>query len=165
MTLLYKVTTGCCSTTRGKYEKRSRTQSSLIASQPRLDWRSHDADPRAGREAATSKPRSSSCRCGDSEEPNLERSGLVYAHAGRREEALGEIARIERLREDGLWDRATNRNHPRHARRTARACAALLKALTDHSQWIAVDADSTRAWIRCAAAVLRRGARSGCTSK
>jgi DNA-binding winged helix-turn-helix (wHTH) protein/tetratricopeptide (TPR) repeat protein len=71
-----------------------------------------------------------------SEVPFTSEDGLVFAHAGRRDDALAQIDRLKRHAEGGygmsyeiaviyaaLGDRQ-------------KGCDALLKSLTDHSQWI-----------------------------
>jgi tetratricopeptide (TPR) repeat protein len=77
-----------------------------------------------------------------SERPNLADAGFVYALAGRREEALAEIERIERLTSEGIgvgYDVALIQIS---LGELDAACAALERALDDHSlqlPWIRVE--------------------------
>ena len=68
-----------------------------------------------------------------SEKPNLADAGVVYARAGRRAEALAEIARIERIGKQGFgiaYDVALIQTSLGDL---DAACVALGQALTDHS--------------------------------
>jgi tetratricopeptide (TPR) repeat protein len=68
-----------------------------------------------------------------SEKPNLADAGFVYARAGRRAEALAEIERIERRGKEGYgvgYDVALIQTALGNM---DAACAALERALTDHS--------------------------------
>jgi DNA-binding winged helix-turn-helix (wHTH) protein/tetratricopeptide (TPR) repeat protein len=76
------------------------------------------------------------------ERPNLADAGFVYARAGRRKEALAEIERIERMASEGIgvgYDVALIRIALGDLNA---ACAALERALDDHSlqlPWIRVE--------------------------
>jgi DNA-binding winged helix-turn-helix (wHTH) protein/tetratricopeptide (TPR) repeat protein len=63
-------------------------------------------------------------------------SGLVYAHAGRRDEALAQIERLERRGREGYGMGYEIAVIYAALGEKEKGCAALLRSLTDHSQWI-----------------------------
>jgi DNA-binding winged helix-turn-helix (wHTH) protein/tetratricopeptide (TPR) repeat protein len=71
-----------------------------------------------------------------SEVPFTSEDGLVYAHAGRRDEALAQIERLERRAEGGFGMSYEIAVIYAALGDKEKGCAALLKSLTDHSQWI-----------------------------
>lgn len=77
-----------------------------------------------------------------SEKPNLADAGFVYAHAGNRANALSEIERIERIGQEGFgvgYDVAIIQGALGNV---AAGCAALERAVTDHSlvvMWMRTD--------------------------
>jgi len=60
----------------------------------------------------------------------------VYAHAGRRDEALAQIERLERRAKEGYGMGYEIAVIYAALGDKEKACAALLRSLTDHSQWI-----------------------------
>jgi DNA-binding winged helix-turn-helix (wHTH) protein/tetratricopeptide (TPR) repeat protein len=71
-----------------------------------------------------------------SEVPFTSDDGLVYAHAGRRDEALAQIERLERRAKEGFGMGYEIAVIYAALGDKEKACAALLRSLTDHSQWI-----------------------------
>jgi DNA-binding winged helix-turn-helix (wHTH) protein/tetratricopeptide (TPR) repeat protein len=71
-----------------------------------------------------------------SEIPFTSEDGLVYAHAGRRDEALAQIERLKRRAEGGFGMSYEIAVIYAALGDKQNGCAALLKSLTDHSQWI-----------------------------
>ena len=71
-----------------------------------------------------------------SEVPFTSEDGLVYAHAGRRDEALAQIERLERHAEGGYGMSYEIAVIYAALGDKQKGCAALLRSLTDHSQWI-----------------------------
>jgi DNA-binding winged helix-turn-helix (wHTH) protein/tetratricopeptide (TPR) repeat protein len=71
-----------------------------------------------------------------SEVPFTSDDGLVYAHAGRRDEALAQIERLKRHAEGGYGMSYEVAVIYAALGDKEKGCAALLKSLTDHSQWI-----------------------------
>jgi len=71
-----------------------------------------------------------------SEVPFTSEDGLVYAHAGRRDEALAQIERLERRAKEGYGMGYEIAVIYAALGDKEKACAALLRSLTDHSQWI-----------------------------
>jgi DNA-binding winged helix-turn-helix (wHTH) protein/tetratricopeptide (TPR) repeat protein len=71
-----------------------------------------------------------------SEVPFTSEDGLVYAHAGRREEALAQIERLERRAREGFGMSYEIAVIYAALGDKEKGCVALLKSLTDHSQWI-----------------------------
>jgi len=71
-----------------------------------------------------------------SEVPFTSEDGLVYAHAGRREEALQQIERLERRAKEGYGMGYEIAVIYAALGDKEKGCAALLRSLTDHSQWI-----------------------------
>ena len=71
-----------------------------------------------------------------SEVPFTSEDGLVYAHAGRRDDALAQIERLKRRAQDGFGMSYEIAVIYAALGDKENGCAALLKSLTDHSQWI-----------------------------
>jgi hypothetical protein len=71
-----------------------------------------------------------------SEVPFTSEDGLVYAHAGRRDEALAQIERLERRALEGFGMSYEIAVIHAALGEKEKGCAALLRSLTDHSQWI-----------------------------
>jgi DNA-binding winged helix-turn-helix (wHTH) protein/tetratricopeptide (TPR) repeat protein len=71
-----------------------------------------------------------------SEIPIRSDHGLVYAHAGRRDEALQQIERLERRAREGFGMGYEIAVIYAALGDKEKGCAALLRSLTDHSQWI-----------------------------
>jgi DNA-binding winged helix-turn-helix (wHTH) protein/Tfp pilus assembly protein PilF len=71
-----------------------------------------------------------------SEIPFTSEDGLVYAHAGRRDEALQQIDRLERRAHEGFGMSYEIAVIYAALGENEKGCAALLRSLTDHSQWI-----------------------------
>jgi DNA-binding winged helix-turn-helix (wHTH) protein/tetratricopeptide (TPR) repeat protein len=71
-----------------------------------------------------------------SEVPFTSDDGLVYAHAGRREEAMQQIERLERRAREGFGMSYEIAVIYAALGEKQKGCAALLRSLTDHSQWI-----------------------------
>jgi tetratricopeptide (TPR) repeat protein len=71
-----------------------------------------------------------------SEVPFTSEDGLVYAHAGRRDEALAQIERLKRRAQGGYGMSYEIAVIYAALGDKENGCAALLKSLTDHSQWI-----------------------------
>ena len=75
-------------------------------------------------------------------EPVLSEDGLVYAHAGRRDEALQQIERLERRAREGYGMGYEIAVIYAALGEKEKGCAALLRSLTDHSQligWMKLD--------------------------
>jgi DNA-binding winged helix-turn-helix (wHTH) protein/tetratricopeptide (TPR) repeat protein len=119
----------------GRYQEAIEHARALLASQPRFDGvravliRALVAtgDIKGAREQLALR---------FSDTPVTSEDGLVYAHAGRRDEALQQIERLERRGRDGFglsYEIAVI-----HAALgdKGKGCVALLHSLTDHSQWI-----------------------------
>ena len=71
-----------------------------------------------------------------SEVPLTSDAGMVYAHAGRRDEALAQIERLERRATEGYGMSYEVAVIYAALGDKEKGCAALLRSLTDHSQWI-----------------------------
>jgi DNA-binding winged helix-turn-helix (wHTH) protein/tetratricopeptide (TPR) repeat protein len=71
-----------------------------------------------------------------SEVPFTSEDGLVYAHAGRRDDALAQIERLKRRAEGGFGMNYEIAVIYAALGDKEQGCTALLKSLTDHSQWI-----------------------------
>jgi DNA-binding winged helix-turn-helix (wHTH) protein/Tfp pilus assembly protein PilF len=71
-----------------------------------------------------------------SETPFRADTGFVYAHAGRREDALAQIERLERRAREGYGMGYEIAVIYAALGDKEKGCAALLRSLTDHSQWI-----------------------------
>jgi tetratricopeptide (TPR) repeat protein len=71
-----------------------------------------------------------------SEVPFTSEDGLVYAHAGRRDEALAQIERLERRAKEGYGMGYEIAVIYAALGEKEKGCVALLRSLTDHSQWI-----------------------------
>jgi DNA-binding winged helix-turn-helix (wHTH) protein/tetratricopeptide (TPR) repeat protein len=71
-----------------------------------------------------------------SEVPFTSEDGLVYAHAGRRDEALAQIERLQRRATEGFGMSYEVAVIYAALGEKKKGCAALLRSLTDHSQWI-----------------------------
>jgi DNA-binding winged helix-turn-helix (wHTH) protein/tetratricopeptide (TPR) repeat protein len=71
-----------------------------------------------------------------SEVPFTSEDGLVYAHDGRRDEALAQIERLKRRAQGGFGMSYEIAVIYAALGDKENGCAALLKSLTDHSQWI-----------------------------
>ena len=71
-----------------------------------------------------------------SEIPVRADSGFVYAHAGRRDDALAQIERLERRAREGYGMGYEIAVIYAALGDKEKGCAALLRSLTDHSQWI-----------------------------
>jgi hypothetical protein len=70
------------------------------------------------------------------EVPYTSEDGLVYAHTGRRREALQQIERLERRAKEGYGMGYEIAVIYAALGEKEKGCAALLRSLTDHSQWI-----------------------------
>ena len=71
-----------------------------------------------------------------SEVPLTSDDGLVYAHAGRRDDALQQIERLKRHAQGGFGMSYEIAVIYAALGETEKGCEALLASLTDHSQWI-----------------------------
>jgi DNA-binding winged helix-turn-helix (wHTH) protein/tetratricopeptide (TPR) repeat protein len=71
-----------------------------------------------------------------SEVPFTSEDGLVFAHAGRRDDALAQIERLKRRAEGGYGMSYEIAVIYAALGDKEKGCEALLKSLTDHSQWI-----------------------------
>jgi DNA-binding winged helix-turn-helix (wHTH) protein/tetratricopeptide (TPR) repeat protein len=71
-----------------------------------------------------------------SEVPFTSEDGLVYAHAGRRDDALAQIERLKRRAQGGFGMSYEIAVIYAALGDKENGCAALLKSLTDHSQWV-----------------------------
>lgn len=70
------------------------------------------------------------------EVPFTSEDGLVFAHAGKRDEAMQQIERLERRALEGFGMSYEIAVIYAALGEKDKGCAALLKSLTDHSQWI-----------------------------
>jgi DNA-binding winged helix-turn-helix (wHTH) protein/tetratricopeptide (TPR) repeat protein len=142
MTLLYNSNYGLLLYNARRYDEAIAHARSLISSQPRLD-QTRTMLIRALVAKGDVKAALEQLPLRVNEKPNLADAGFVYAHAGRRADALGEITRIERLGKTGDYGvgydvaiiQAALGNLPA-------ACAALERALDDHSlvlPWMRTD--------------------------
>lgn len=141
MTLLYSTNYALLLYSARRFDEAEAQARALIASQPRLDPARSlliriliaKGDVQGALEQLPLRV---------SERPNLADAGFVYARAGRRQEALAEIERIERLASEGIgvgYDVALIQIA---LGELDGACAALERALDDHSlqlPWIRVE--------------------------
>ena len=135
MTLLYAGTYANLLFHTRRYAEAIEYSRSLIASQPRFD-------------AARAILIQSLVATGDikgaleqlplmnSEVPFRADTGFVYAHAGRRDDALAQIERLERRAKEGYGMGYEIAVIYAALGEKEKGCAALLRSLTDHSQWI-----------------------------
>jgi tetratricopeptide (TPR) repeat protein len=108
---------------------------SLLASQPRFDGMRHLLI-RALVASGDVKGAIEQLPLRFSEVPFTSEDGLVYAHAGRRDEALAQIERLERRAREGFGMSYEIAVIHAALGDKEKGCAALLRSLTDHSQWI-----------------------------
>ena len=140
-----------------KYEEAIAHARSLLASQPRFDAMRHlliralvaNGDVKGAIEQLPLR---------FSEVPFTSEDGLVYAHAGRRDEALAQIERLERRAREGFGMSYEIAVIYAALGDKEKGCAALLRSLTDHSQWIGWMKLDPRMDPLRERAVLRRGA-------
>jgi len=132
MTLLYSSNYGLLLYESRRYDEAIAHAKALLATQPRLDQaRSLLIRALIAKGDVTAALEQLPLRV--SERPNLADAGFVYAHAGDRAQALAEIARIERIGKEGFgvgYDVAIVRAALGDV---AEGCAALERAVTDHS--------------------------------
>jgi DNA-binding winged helix-turn-helix (wHTH) protein/tetratricopeptide (TPR) repeat protein len=132
MTLLYNANYGLLLYEARRYDDAIAHAKSLLASQPRLDQaRSLLIRAFIAKGDVAAAQDQLPLRIVD--KPNLADAGFVYAHAEDRVSALAEVARIERIGQEGVgvgYDvaiiQAALGDLPK-------ACAALERAVTDHS--------------------------------
>jgi DNA-binding winged helix-turn-helix (wHTH) protein/tetratricopeptide (TPR) repeat protein len=77
-----------------------------------------------------------------SEKPNLADAGFVYAHTNQREDALREVARLERVAKNGFGTSYDIAIIQAALGDVKKGCAALERTLTDHSltvMWMRTD--------------------------
>lgn len=159
MTLLYNSNYGLLLYNSRRYDETITHAKSLLASQPRLD-QTRSLLIRALVAKGDVQGALEQLPLRVNERPNLSDAGFVHAHAGDRGQALAEIERIERIGKDGFgvgYDVAIIRAALGDF---TEACAALERALTDHSTtvlWMRNDArmDPLRE-LACFKAVERR---------
>jgi Tfp pilus assembly protein PilF len=142
MTLLYSSNYGLLLYSARRYDEAIAHAKSLLASQPRLDQarslliRAFIAQGDVGAAEEQLPLRIS-------EKPNLADAGMVYAKSGDRVSALAEIARIERIGQEGFGVGYDVAIIQAALGDTNAACAALERAVTDRSLtvlWMRVDA-------------------------
>jgi DNA-binding winged helix-turn-helix (wHTH) protein/tetratricopeptide (TPR) repeat protein len=142
MTLLYSSNYGLLLYGARRYDEAIAHAKSLLASQPRLDQaRSLLIRALVAKGDVAAALEQLPLRM--NERPNLADAGFVHARAGDRAQALAEIARIERIGQEGFgvgYDVAIIRAALGDV---AEACVALDRATRDHSLtvlWMRVDA-------------------------
>jgi serine/threonine-protein kinase len=118
-----------------KYAEAIAHARSLLASQPRFDGMRHLLI-RALVASGDVKGAIEQLPLRFSEVPFTSEDGLVYAHAGRRDEALAQIERLERRAREGFGMSYEIAVIHAALGDKEKGCAALLRSLTDHSQWI-----------------------------
>jgi tetratricopeptide (TPR) repeat protein len=118
-----------------KYAEAIAHARSLLASQPRFDGMRHLLI-RALVASGDVKGAIEQLPLRFSEVPFTSEDGLVYAHAGRRDEALAQIDRLERRAREGFGMSYEIAVIHAALGEKEKGCAALLRSLTDHSQWI-----------------------------
>jgi DNA-binding winged helix-turn-helix (wHTH) protein/tetratricopeptide (TPR) repeat protein len=159
MTLLYSSNYGLLLYQARRYDEAIAHAKSLLASQPRLDQaRSLLIRALVAKGDVPAALEQLPLRM--NERPNLADAGYVHARAGDRAQALAEIARIERIGDEGFgvgYDIALIRAGLGDE---AEACTALERAVADHSLtvlWMRTDPrmDPLRG-ARCFAQVARR---------
>jgi tetratricopeptide (TPR) repeat protein len=118
-----------------KYAEAIEHARSLLASQPRFDA-VRGTLIRALVASGDAKGALEQLPLRFSEVPFTSDDGLVYAHAGRRNEALAQIERLERRAREGFGMSYEIAVIYAALGDKEKGCAALLRSLTDHSQWI-----------------------------
>jgi tetratricopeptide (TPR) repeat protein len=141
MTLLYSSNYGLLLYSARRYDEAISHAKALLGSQPRLDQaRSLLIRALVAKDEVAAAEEQLPLRI--SEKPNLADAGLVYARSGDRVSALAEVGRIERIGQNGFgvgYDLAIIHAALGDLRA---ACAALERAVTDHSLtvlWMRVD--------------------------
>jgi DNA-binding winged helix-turn-helix (wHTH) protein/tetratricopeptide (TPR) repeat protein len=141
MTPLYGTNYGLLLYESRRYDEAIAHAKTLLASQPRLDHaRSLLIRALVAKGDVSAALEQLPLRISD--QPNLADAGFVFAHEGDRAQALTEIARIERIGKEGFgvgYDVAIIRAALGD---TVEACAALERAVTDHSTtvlWMRTD--------------------------
>ena len=132
MTLLYNTNYGLLLYEARRYDDAIAHAKALLASQPRLDpARSLLIRAFVAKGDVAAAAEQLPLRI--VEKPNLADAGFVYAHAGDRVSALAEIARIERIGQEGIGVGYDVAIIQAALGDVSKACAALERAVTDHS--------------------------------
>jgi len=141
MTLLYAYSYASLLYQTRQYKEAIEYVRPLLASQPRFD-QARGVLIRALVETGDIKAALEQLPLRFSEVPMLSDAGLVYAHAGRREDALRELARLERRELEGYGMSYEIAIIHAALGELDQACAALRRAPDDHSQtlgWVRLD--------------------------
>lgn len=139
--LLYNSNYGLLLYQARRYDDAITHAKALLASQPRLD-QARSLLIRALVAKGENQEALDQLPLRISEKPNLADAGFVYAHTNQRDDALREIDRIERIGEQGFGVSYDIAIIQAALGDTAKACAALDRALGDHSlqvMWMRTD--------------------------